>query len=68
MTFFRGAGVAEHLTIDLQRRVTADRASVSKYEITRAVLTRINEGGDRPLAQRREVVKRVTEFEDFSAC
>ena len=28
----------------------------------------MNEGGDKTLAQRREVIKRVSEFEDFSTC
>ena len=54
--------------IDLQQRVATDRAFINKYEITRTVLTRINEGGDRYLSQRRQVIKRVTEFHDFSVC
>src|SRR5215469_9460680 len=68
LTFFRGCGVPDRMTADLRLRVGVDRASISKYEITRTILTRINEGGDRTLAPRREVIKRVTEFEDFSTC
>jgi restriction system protein len=52
----------------LQQRVAADRTVINRYEIARTVLTRINEGGDQNLGQRREVIKRVTEFQDFSAC
>jgi restriction system protein len=61
LVFFRGCGVPAELTDDLRRWF-------SKHEITRAVLARLNEGGDRMLAQRREVIKRVTQFQDFSVC
>ena len=36
--------------------------------IARDVLRWLNEGGDKTLAPRREVIKRVSEFEDFSTC
>jgi restriction system protein len=68
LTFFRGCGVPAWVTADLRQRVETDRANISKYDIARTVLTRINESGDRALSQRREVIKRVTEFEDFSTC
>ena len=68
LTFFRGCGVPEGFLADLRQRVVTDRAAVNKYEIARTVLTRINEDGDRNLGQRRQVIKRVTEFQDFSAC
>lgn len=68
LTFFRGCGVPESMAGDLQQRVKADRASITKYEITRTILTRMNEGGDGTLRCRRELLKRVTEFEDFSTC
>jgi restriction system protein len=68
LSFFRGCGVPDDTTADLRRRVETDKAAISKYEITRTILTRLNERGDRSLAQRREVIRRVTEFEDFSAC
>jgi len=61
LTFFRGCGVPAGMTDDLRRWF-------SKHEITRAVLARLNEGGDRMLAQRRELIKRVTQFQDFSVC
>lgn len=68
LVFLRGCGVAQSMLNDLQQRVAIDRAAINKYEITRTVLTRINEGGDQYLGQRRQVVKRVTEFQDFSVC
>jgi hypothetical protein len=68
LDFFRGAGVAERDVAHLRQRVAADRNTINKYEIVRQVLTRINEHGDRDLAVRREVIRRVVEFEDFYTC
>ena len=59
---------SESIMSDLARRVSVDRESINKYEITRTVVQRINEKGDSELRTRREVVKRVVEFEDFSTC
>ena len=66
--FFQGAGVEHDALRDLWDQIGAEPDSVSKYAIATTVLTRINEGGDGTLHQRREVVKRVTEFENFSRC
>ena len=66
--FFRGAGVKRSTTADLEARLTEDRDSINKFDISRTVLSRINEAGDIALRERREVVKRVCEFEDFSTC
>jgi restriction system protein len=68
LTFFRGCGVPASVTADLRLRVETDRVSINKYEIARTVLTRINDRGDGALRSRREVVRRVSEFQDFSAC
>jgi len=68
LVFFRGAGVSEQCVNDLSRRVKTDRENINKYEITRTVLQRLNEKGDSELRTRREVIKRVVEFEDFSTC
>jgi len=48
--------------------VITNRDSISKYEITRTVLERLNEAGDKTLRTRRDIIKRVVEFEDFSCC
>lgn len=66
--FFAGAGVAPSLYSDLSKTVQTDKESISKYEIVRTVLTRLNEKGEATLGNRREVLKRVVEFEDFSTC
>jgi hypothetical protein len=66
--FFRGAGTPASMTAELEKRINADRANISKYEIVRTILTRINEGGDAFLTVRRELLKRVVEFEDFTRC
>ena len=63
---FRGAGVNRSTLSDLESRFAMDHESISKFEIARTMLSRLNEEGDRALQQRREVVKRVCEFEDFS--
>lgn len=66
--FFRGAGVPAPFLAEWQSKVRADRDSVKKHQIVRDVLRQLNEGGDKTLAQRREVIKRISEFEDFSTC
>src|ERR1051325_522841 len=66
--FFKGAGVRDaHLDFEL-KRFQHDKNSVNKYGIVREVLTNLNKGGDADLAARREVLKRIAEFEDFSTC
>lgn len=66
--FFKGAGVPAGVTNDLVRKINQDKGSISKYEIARTVLTRLNERGEPTLRERREVLKRVVEFENFSSC
>ena len=68
LLFFRGAGVPVELMQDIEAQLKQDRESVRKYDAARTILTRMNEGGDALLAARRELLKRVTEFEDFSRC
>jgi restriction system protein len=68
LTFFRSCGVSAEMLADLDKRVATDANSVNKYEIARTMLTRINDGGDPLLRPRREVIRQVTEFEDFGQC
>ncbi len=68
LTFFKGAGVEPSLMAGVTRKVNQDKDSINKYEIVRTVLEKLNERGDATLRARREVIKRVVEFEDFSAC
>ena len=68
ISFLRGAGVNQSIVSGLETQLAADRYSITKYHIVRDVLTRLNESGDAALRARREVIKRVVEFEDFSMC
>lgn len=68
LVFFRGAGVTDSIMSDLARRVKDDKENINKYEIARTALQRINEEGDSGLRARREIIKRVVEFENFSTC
>lgn len=68
LVFFKGAGVASTITADLAQKVATDKESVNKYEIVREVLVRLNDRGEAALRERREILKRVVEFEDFSTC
>ncbi|MBG0785805.1 MAG: restriction endonuclease [Anaerolineaceae bacterium] len=68
LLFFQGAGVKKEVLNDLWDRIDTDPNNINKYEIARITLTRINELGDATLAERREILRRVTEFEDFSIC
>jgi hypothetical protein len=53
---------------DLWEQVERDRSSIYKYDIVRTVLDRLNQRGEAALRERREILRRVTEFEDFSTC
>ncbi|GAB3799331.1 restriction endonuclease [Micromonospora zhanjiangensis] len=64
--FFRSAGVAEALLRKIQATVSTDARSISKYEIARIVIRQLNDGGDRFLRERREIIRRVTQWEDFT--
>jgi restriction system protein len=66
--FFRGAGVPSEMLGPWMARIQRDRDSVRKTEITRDVLSLINEAGDNGLKVRREIIKRVVEWEDYSSC
>lgn len=66
--FFRGAGAPEALLKPLADQLRVDRSSLNKYQIARTIIEGLNDRGDSTLAPRREVIKRVVEFEDFSSC
>jgi len=68
LLFFQGAGVPSLLFADIKKRVDDDPKSISKYTIVREILKRLNAKKDAHLRELREVVRRVTEFEDFSTC
>jgi restriction system protein len=66
--FFRGAGVEPSLLADVEAQVRRDRDGINRYEIARTILTRLNERGEASLGERRMILRRVTEFEDYSRC
>ena len=68
LDFFQGAGVPLADIADWRQKVRHDKNSVNKFQITRSVLCRLNDRHDAALAPRREIIKRVSEFEDFSTC
>jgi len=61
-------GCREGFTADLRQKLATDRNSINKYEIVREVLIRLNDKGEASLRERREVLKRVVKFENFSTC
>lgn len=67
LIFFRGAGVPRRLLEDLDQRIREEPDSIHKIDIARTVLRRLNEGGDTTLRARREVLRRITETEDYSS-
>jgi len=68
LTFFNGAGIEEALFKDVSVKLASNPDLISKYEICRIILERINQNSDKYLRQRREILKRITEFEAFSTC
>ena len=68
LLFFRGAGVEHSIVSDIEVRLDNDSDSINKFDIVRTVLTRLNDDGEKALRERREILKRVVEFEDFSTC
>lgn len=66
--FLQGAGVALEDLAVVSQTIRSNAASINKYEIARTVLTKVNDRGDSGLRPRREIIKRVVEFEDFSTC
>ena len=68
LVFFRGAGVKRSMLSDLEERLARDAASIYKFDIVRTLLSRLNEAGDGALGERRSLLQRVHDFEDFSTC
>jgi len=66
VNFLKGAGVPPLLTDPWSLRIAQDRDSVYKTEIAKDVLCKLNELGDSGIASRREIVKRVVQWDDFS--
>lgn len=68
LLFFLGAGVADEYTAEISQRLAAAPKEVSKYEIARTVLSLLNKKGEPALGERRAILRRVTDFDDFAGC
>lgn len=68
LLFFRGAGAPTNFLDDLEADLKRDKDSHNKFDLARTLIVRLNEAGDSTLAARREVVRRIVEFEDFTRC
>ena len=68
LLFFRGAGISDELYKDIEKQLDMDKDSIGKYDISRTIITRINEKSEQFIKERRELLKRVIEFEAFSNC
>lgn len=45
-----------------------NKDNINKYEIVRQVLTKLNEQKETYFRERREILKRVIEYDSFSSC
>src|ERR1700722_18014032 len=68
LLFFQGAGIDRASLATYEAMLRTDRASFNKFIVAREILAVINEKGEKCLRERREVLKRVTQFDDFSVC
>jgi restriction system protein len=68
LLFFQGAGVSKSELAPYQELLTSNKDSFNKYQVARELLTRLNEKGEQSLRVRRELLKRVVEFDEFSVC
>jgi hypothetical protein len=66
--FLRGAGVSDQDLLEVNQILAANPGSITKFEIVRKTLTTLNLHGDSGLRPRREIIKRVVEFEHFETC
>ncbi len=62
LVFFQGAGVDKSLLTPYDALLNTNRDSFKKHTVTRELLTKLNELGECSLRERREILKRVTEF------
>jgi len=68
LDFFKGAGVEDKILRPFRDLLRQDKNAFNKYHVTRDVLSKLNERGEGGLRERREVLKRVSEFQEFSVC
>ena len=69
LNFFRGVGVPPSMMAVEAERV-ARKEKISKFEIARNILVRLNEAGnsDAAIERRRILARRIAEWENFNTC
>jgi len=68
LLLFRGCGMPDADMLEVSKKLARDRPSVNKYSMARDLLAVLNNEGDRLLRPRRELLRRITQLEDFSTC
>src|SRR5438034_96267 len=68
LQFFRGAGTPNEVIDELSKRLKSAPREITKYEIVRTILDALNARGEATLRPRREVLRRVVEFNNFDTC
>jgi restriction system protein len=68
MSFFQGVGVSRTALEPYEQLLKRNKEAFNKYNVTREILKALNEAGESSLRERREVLKRVTLFDDFTVC
>jgi hypothetical protein len=66
--FLRGAGINDGDLAEVSEIVRSHPDEINKFDIVRRVLLKVNARGDSGLAPRREIIKRVVEFDEFATC
>jgi len=68
LLFFQSVGVPESWLVDMKKQVDTCRTSITKCSIANDVLEKLILKDQDHVRELHETVRRVTEFEDFSAC
>lgn len=68
LLFFEGAGVSRSLLSPYEALLKTNPDAFKKHLVTRELLAKLNEDGDQSLRARREILNRITKFQDFSVC
>lgn len=68
LLFFRSAGMSKCDLQSHERLLAQDPKAFNKYSATRELIAKLNERGETALRARRELLRRVTTFDDFGVC
>lgn len=68
LIFFQGAGISSTILSPYEKLFKFNKEEFKKYTVVQEILVKLNQSGDKGLRDRREVLKRVVEFQDFSVC